>query len=141
MMKELEKVCMTGYINYSGMKATAAWEGHAEGKIEIEPHHLNPAGGLHGGLVFALMDTVGGFATVTLGVLPTTLSSTINYLRPTMGTKTLTAKADVIKHGRNVSVVQIDLYDDKDVLVASGVGNYCDLSARVEDKTIKGLSV
>lgn len=140
-MKEFEAVCETGYIKHSGMQVTQVAEGHAEGAIAIAPHHLNPAGALHGGLVFALMDTIGGFAAKTLGVLPTTLSSTINYLRPTIGTKTLTAKADVLKRGRNVTVVRIDLYSEKDVLLAVGEANYCDLSGRVKDERTITLNV
>ena len=139
--KEFEKVCQTGFIEYTGMHVTNVAEGHVEGEIQIEPHHLNPAGALHGGLVFALMDTIGGFAAKTLGVLPTTLSSTINYLRPTIGTQKLLAKADVLKRGRNVTVVRIDLFNEKDVLLASGDANYCDLSGRVPEPVITGLNV
>ena len=136
---ELIQATMVGFIDYTGMKVTKAGNGHAEGEIEIQPHHLNPAGALHGGLIFSLMDTIGGFATRTLGVLPTTLCSNINYLRPTMGTKVLKAKADVIKRGKNISVVRIDLLNDQDVLVASGASNYSDLSGRVKDESIKDL--
>ena len=138
---ELITACDVGFIKYSGIKVTNAGEGHAEGEIDILPHHLNPAGALHGGLLFTIMDTIGGFATRTLGVLPTTLCSNINYLRPTMGTTKIKAVADVIKRGKNVSVVRIDLLDDKDVLVASGASNYSDLSGRVKDESIKGLTV
>ncbi len=136
---ELIKASTVGFIEYSEIKVTQVSPGHAEGEIEIKPHHLNPGGALHGGLIFTLMDTIGGFATRLLGVLPTTLSSNINYLRPTLGTKVLKAKADVIKRGRNVSVVRIDLINDQDVLVASGAANYSDLSGRVKDESIKDL--
>lgn len=135
-VEELYAACETGYIKYSGIKLTKLDTGYAEGEIQILPHHLNPAGALHGGLLFTMMDTIGGFATRTLDVLPTTLSSNINYLRPTIGTKVLTAKANVIKRGRNVSVVRIDLFNDQDVLVASGAANYSDLTGRVKDEGI-----
>ena len=138
---ELIKACDVGFIEYSGIKMTEIKEGYAEGYIDIQPHHLNPGGALHGGLLFTLMDTIGGFSTRTLGVLPTTLCSNINYLRPTIGVKRLTAKATCIKRGKNVSVVRIDLFDDNDVLVASGASNYSDLSGRVEDESIKNLKM
>lgn len=137
--EELTQACSVGFIDYSGIKMTKAENGYAEGYIDILPHHLNPGGALHGGLVFTIMDTIGGFAARTLGVLPTTLCSNINYLRPTTGVKRLTAKATCIKRGRNISVVRIDLLDDNDVLVASGASNYSDLSGRVEDESIKNL--
>ncbi len=139
--EELIQACSVGFIEYSGIKVTEIGEGYAEGYIDIEPHHLNPAGALHGGLLFTIMDTIGGFSTRTLGVLPTTLCSNINYLRPTLGVKRLTAKATCIKRGKNISVVRIDLFDDKDVLVASGASNYSDLSGRVEDESIKNLKM
>ncbi len=137
LIDEFKAACKTGFIDYSGIEITNVGEGHAEGEIQILPHHLNPGGALHGGLIFTLMDTIGGFSTRTLGVLPTTLSSTINYLRPTVGTKVLKAKADVLKRGKNVSVVRIDLLNDQDVLVASGQANYSDLSGRVKDERIQ----
>lgn len=140
-IEELMEASSVGFIEYSGIRFTKAGDGHAEGEIVIEPHHLNPAGALHGGLIFTIMDTIGGFATRTLGVLPTTLCSNINYLRPTLGTKKITAVADVIKRGKNVSVVRIDLFNEKDVLVASGASNYSDLSGRVKDESIKNLKL
>lgn len=139
-IEELIEASSVGFIDYAGIRFTMAGNGHAEGEIVIEPHHLNPAGALHGGLIFTIMDTIGGFAARTLGVLPTTLTSNINYLRPTLGTKKITAKADVIKRGKNVSVVRIDIFDDRDVLVASGASNYSDLTGRVEDESIKNLA-
>ena len=120
-----------GFIEYSGIKLISCENGHAEGVIEVKPHHLNPGGALHGGLLFTLMDTIGGFATHSVGVLPTTLTSNINYLRPAVNTKTVTAVADVLKRGKTVTVVRIDLIDDKGVLVASGATNYFDLNDRV----------
>ena len=136
-IEELIAASDVGFIKYSGIKITTAGNGHAEGEIEIQPHHLNPGGALHGGLIFTIMDTIGGFAARTLGVLPTTLSSNINFLRPTRGTKKIRAVADVIKRGRNVSVVRIDIFNDRDVLVASGAGNYSDLTGRVKDESIQ----
>lgn len=137
-MEELKMVCETGFINYIGLTVTEIGEGYAEGQLMIKPYHLNPAGAIHGGLLFTMMDTVGGFATKTLGILPTTLTSNINYLRPTVGAEKITVKATVIKRGKNVSVVRVDLFNEKDVLVASGAANYSDLSDRVgEDKVRK----
>lgn len=123
-----------GFTEYTGIRILHADNGHAEGEIIVGPEHLNPMGALHGGLLFTLLDTIGGVATRTLGVTPTTLTSNINYLRPTLGAKKITAKADVIKRGRNISVVRIDIFDDKDVLVASGAGNYSDISGRMPNK-------
>lgn len=137
LLEELKMVCETGFIKYTGLKLKCIGEGYAEGELRIEPYHLNPAGAIHGGLLFTLMDTVGGFATKTLDVLPTTLTSNINYLRPTLGTKRITVKASVIKRGKNVSVVRIDLYDEKEVLVASGAANYSDLSGKVKEESIR----
>ena len=128
---EMQNISVGGFIGYIGLKLIAAEDGHAEGEIEIQEHHLNPGGAVHGGLLFSIMDTIGGFAVRSLDALPTSLCSNINFLRPTPGTKKITAKADVIKHGKNVSVVRIDIFDDKDVLVASGAANYSDLTGRV----------
>ncbi len=129
--EELARISNSGFIKLAGIEITDIGEGYCEGRIEVREEHLNPNGALHGGLLFALADTVGGASLRKYGIVPTTSSSTINYLRPTVGAKIIRARAETIKKGKNNSVVRIELYTDKDVHVTSVIANYADLSDRI----------
>lgn len=134
---KLTNICEMGFTAYSGIKVTAIEEGYAEGMIEIEEHHLNPRDTVHGGLLYVLTDTIGGLATRTVNgmyaFVPATASSSISYLKPTIGTKKLIAKAHVIKFGRRLSVVQTDVYDENDVHLATSLSNYSNISHHVDN--------
>jgi len=74
----------------------------------------------HGGAVSAVVDTAGcyGLAVLTGAPLPT-IDLRVDYLRPAIDTD-LTAVATVRKAGRSVGVVDVEVSDDGDNLVALG---------------------
>jgi len=78
----------------------------------------------HGGPIASLIDTAGDYALVfrTGGGVPT-INYRVDYLRPAMNTA-LTATARLRRAGRTVGVVDIDVVDDQDRLVAVGRGCY-----------------
>jgi uncharacterized protein (TIGR00369 family) len=112
-------------VELLGIEVTAVSGGHAEGRLEVtEKHASNPATGVvHGGVTYALADTVGGAAVVSLteDVAPT-IDMRIDYLAP--ATTDLRAVADVVRDGGNVAVVEVDVYDAEDVHVATAHGAY-----------------
>ena len=129
---KLTEICETGYTTYSGIKVTSIKEGYAEGEIEIQEYHLNPRGTIHGGLLYVLTDTIGGLATRTVNgmnaFVPATASSSISYLKPTIAIKKLIAKANVVKFGKRLSVVQIEVFDEKGEHLATSLSNYSNIS-------------
>lgn len=85
---------------------------------------LNPYKMSHGGFIFGLMDTCGGlhiFIETKRKVVTT--SSNINFIKPGLGKK-LIAKSKEIKIGKNISVIEVNAYNDIDDLIATGVFNY-----------------
>ena len=81
-------------------------------------------GQFHGGVIASLIDVAGDFALVILvgGGVPT-INLRIDYLRPAGGAK-LRATASVRRAGRTIGVVDIDVTDGSDRLVAIGRGCY-----------------
>src|SRR5262249_3762072 len=81
-------------------------------------------GQFHGGVIASLIDVAGDFALVILlgGGVPT-INLRIDYLRPAGG-HSLTATAMVRRAGRTIGVVDIDVTDSSDRLVAVGRGCY-----------------
>tara|TARA_R110002167_G_scaffold185030_4_gene385603 strand:- start:32 stop:460 length:429 start_codon:yes stop_codon:yes gene_type:complete len=78
----------------------------------------------HGGPIAAFIDVVGDFAIgMLLGGGVPTINIRIDYLKPAVG-EAITACAKVRRHGRTVTVVDIDVTDEKGSLVAVGRGTY-----------------
>ncbi len=78
----------------------------------------------HGGPIAAFIDTIGDFAIgMMLGGGVPTMNIRIDYLKPAVGGH-LTAVARVRRAGRTVAIVEIDVLNDQDALVAIGRGTY-----------------
>ena len=81
----------------------------------------------HGGPIAAVIDTVGDFALVMVLDRPLpTINFRVDYLKPAVNTA-LTAIARVRRNGRSVGVVDVDIYDDRQGLVAIGRATYATL--------------
>ena len=81
----------------------------------------------HGGPIAALIDIAGDFALIAkLGRGIPTINLRIDYLRPAINTG-LTARARTLRAGNSVGVVDIEIRDDDDRVVAVGRGSYSTL--------------
>jgi uncharacterized protein (TIGR00369 family) len=78
----------------------------------------------HGGPIAAFIDIVGDFAVgMTVGGGVPTINLRIDFLKPAVGTL-LTGTARVRRTGRTVALVDVDVHDEKQSLVAVGRGTY-----------------
>ena len=92
------------------------------GVIEFDagPQHANPMGTLHGGVLCDIADAAMGMAyasTLGEGETFTTLELKINFLKP-VRTGKLRAIGRVVRAGRTVGLVECDIVDEQDALVA-----------------------
>ena len=108
----------------------------APGKAVVELNateaHANPMGTLHGGILCDIADAAMGIAyasNLNEGESFTTLELKINFLKPVWNARLL-ATAHVVKQGRTVGMVECDITDEKDSLVAR-VTSTC-MTLRVE---------
>jgi len=67
--------------------------GRAKAKMEIREHHLNSAGMLHGGAIFALADAVFSAASNSHGTLAVAINVSISYFKA-VNSGVLFAEAD-----------------------------------------------
>jgi uncharacterized protein (TIGR00369 family) len=82
------------------------------------------SGQWHGGPIAAVIDTVGDYAlVVSLGRPLPTINFRVDYLRPAVNTA-LTVTARVRRAGKSVGVVDVDVLDAKNNLVAIGRASY-----------------
>ncbi|NNF65026.1 MAG: thioesterase family protein [Acidimicrobiia bacterium] len=93
---------------------------------------------LHGGVISAVLDAVGGMAAIAgamsrpelddegrLAVATRigTIDLRVDYLRPAIG-KTFMAVARTMRVGMTVAVTRMELHDEDDKLLAVGTGTY-----------------
>ncbi len=103
-----------------GFTLSAIEPGRAVVEFEATERHANPMGTLHGGVLCGIADAAMGMAYASSlgeGETFTTLELKINFLRPVWNAK-LRAMAQVISQGRTIGLVECDVLDNTDRLVA-----------------------
>ena len=103
-----------------GFRLKSIEPGQAAIEFEATARHGNPMGTLHGGVLCDIADAAMGMAyasTLEDGETFTTLELKINFLKPVRNAA-LQAVARVVKGGRTIGLVECDVTDDKQELVA-----------------------
>jgi uncharacterized protein (TIGR00369 family) len=107
-------------VQLLGMKPVFIGHGHAVIEIEAGPQHANPMGTLHGGVLCDVADAAMGMAfagTLDADQSFTSLELKINFLRPVWNAK-LRAEAKVVAKGKSIGLVDCDIRDERNKLVA-----------------------
>lgn len=112
----LEKLERQTFMKYIGFEITNIAEGKIEGELNLQEHHKQHKGFVHGGLTATLADIVAGFAAVSL--VPkthhvVTVELKIAYLNPGTGSK-LKAKGWVLKQGRKLNFCEAEVFSIKE---------------------------
>ena len=87
-------------------------------------------GVVHGGVTASLIDTAAAFAILALlepGQSTTTIDLTIHYLRPLLNGRA-SARARVLRTGRRLIVVTVDVLGEAESLVATALTSYLRLT-------------
>ncbi len=112
---------------FLGMELTGDDAGVGVATLDAGPDHMNPNGVVHGAVLFALVDTAMGKATMSVIDEPDTFCASIEvslrFIRPAVAGP-LTATASVIKRGRNVVHLEGRVTGADDRLVASAAGSF-----------------
>lgn len=103
-----------------GFRVEEVAGGRAVGSMRAGPHHANPMGTLHGGVLCDLADAAMGMAFVST-LAPdesfTTIALSINFFRPVWQAD-LHAEGRVVNRGKNVGYVECDVTDQDGKLIA-----------------------
>jgi uncharacterized protein (TIGR00369 family) len=103
-----------------GFRLTSIRPGEAVVELETSERHANPMGTLHGGILCDIADAAMGLAyaaTLEDGESFTTLELKINFLKPVWKAR-LRAVARIVKQGRTIGMVECDVTDEKESLIA-----------------------
>ena len=87
--------------------------------MDVQPHHLNQHGSIHGGYMFLLADTLAGLVALTDGRNYVTQSQSFAFLGPA-GLGTLTARGNLVSRGNTVVVVHVEVRREDGKLVGDG---------------------
>ena len=126
-MNEMTKVAkdtlkdINGFIGNNNYNVIKVEEGYCELEGIISETSYNNMNIVHGGYIFGLADTAAGIAALSSvfgsDVNIVTVDASINYFKPAKGEK-LIAKAKTIKPGKTISVIEVEIYNDKNDMVA-----------------------
>ena len=115
-----------------GIELDAAEPDEVRGKLAWSPERCTAGGVMHGGALMTLADTVGAvcaFLNLPEGAQTTTVSSSTSFMRAVREGE-VAAVARPLHAGRTVIVVQTDLRDNDDRLVAQVTQTQAVLAAR-----------
>ncbi|MBR5095377.1 MAG: PaaI family thioesterase [Oscillospiraceae bacterium] len=113
---------MGAFNRLVGLQPEAVGQGWCRVVCPIRPEHLNPQGGVHGGMSATLMDVAAGISAIYAGegARPiVTRSASAHYLRPLKG-GSMRAEGRVVKAGRHICLSRVEVYDEEDRLCCVG---------------------
>ncbi len=119
-----------------GYKVKYMREGKARTYIKIIPHHLSPAGVVHGGLLSAFVDFSMGaalFLALHDGQRCSTIEFKINYISPVKLGETIYCDSKIKYLGKSHAVIEAHvhrLHGKKDIAVALGTYNIYEVVKR-----------
>ena len=115
-----------GFTQLVGTELSSAEEGRASVSLKAEERHLNPSGTVHGGVISTLIDVSMAEALNTMteeDEQPFTIQITVNYMRPGKP-GTLTSTAEVRKGGERITIVEAEVMQEEDEVIALATGTY-----------------
>jgi uncharacterized protein (TIGR00369 family) len=118
------------YAHLLGINFEEATRGAATLSMSARPELERFGGIMHGGALASLADTASAFAvlsTLEPEEQTVTVDLTLHYLRPITEGK-LTARARVVRAGRRVATVSVEIFDESGRLVVTALTTYLKLS-------------
>jgi uncharacterized protein (TIGR00369 family) len=114
------------YAKFLGLQLGEVRQGEVSIHLDIRDELKQNQGVVHGGAIASLIDTASAFAVLTQ-IDPvervTTTDLTIHYLRPAI-TGRMVATARIIRGGRRLFVLSVDVHDSAAALIATAVTTY-----------------
>jgi uncharacterized protein (TIGR00369 family) len=106
-----------------GFRLEHAEQGSATLRMKVQPRHMQIHGVVHGGVLASLADTAGGLAiylALPRGSRAATVEMKMNFLEPVQS-GTVFAEARILRQGKYLAVVECDLRDDRNRMVAKSL--------------------
>jgi uncharacterized protein (TIGR00369 family) len=117
------RMARSAFHGWMGMSFVDARPGEIEIALDVQEHHLNLGGSLHGGVLATLADTAAGLA-VRTRLAPearhVTVHLDVRYLSPGR-VGTIVASGRVVRLGRRIAFADAQVHDERGrLLVTAG---------------------
>ena len=125
-----EAITRVPYAQLLGIEFEDATRGAATLSMIARPELERFGGIMHGGALASLADSASAFAVLSTlegGEQTVTVDLTLHYLRPATEGK-LTAHARVLRAGRRVATVSVEILNESGALVVTALTTYLKLS-------------
>ena len=112
------------FSRHIGAKVEDVEPGRSVIRIDVEEHHLNGAGTLHGGVYASLIDNAMGLSVLALvGVRTATIEMNVHFLGAVSEGR-ITCAAEVVHRTRRTATAEAKVRDPQGKLVAMGTGAF-----------------
>lgn len=105
------------FAAHVGIELLEAAAGRAKAKLDIQDHHLNAVGVVHGAAIFSLADLVFAVASNSHGKVALGINVSISYMTAARGS-TLVAEAEEVSINPKLATYLIRIVDAEQTLVA-----------------------
>lgn len=124
-VQRLEESARGSFWDHLGAKMEALSPEGVVVTLDIQPHHLNLIGILHGGVHATLIDSAMGLAAMVMkpGESVVTTNLNLHYLTP-VELGTLRVTAGVVHSTRKLVTTQAHAYHESGILCAFGTGTF-----------------
>jgi acyl-CoA thioesterase len=123
------------YARFLGLQLGEISAGEVSIHLDVRDELRQNQGVVHGGAIASLIDTASAFAVLTqidLQERVTTTDLTIHYLRP-VTTGRMTAVARIIRGGRRLFVLSVEVHNDQQALIATAVTTYIKIEQKLQN--------
>ena len=120
------------FFDFCKLELVSLGNGESVGIMHVNKDHLNHVNAVHGGLLFAVSDTLAGMAAFSLGKNCVTLNSSYEYYKMA-AEGDLICRNKVIHAGSRVIRTESSIYNQKEELLCGGVFTYYSLGDRDPD--------
>jgi acyl-CoA thioesterase len=115
-IKNIFNNCNVGRL--LGIEIYDVEEGRAKGRLTLKKEHMNVFKGVHGGILFAFADHVGGACGNTMGKKTLLVESTMQFVRSAVEGDTIIAEAEVSHRAKKIGRIDIKVFKENGEVLA-----------------------
>jgi acyl-CoA thioesterase len=125
-----ERLRTSSFASWMGIRLVDVDEGESHLELDVQPHHLNPGGIVHGGIIATILDAAIGLALrTTIGTRShVTVQLDVHYLTAANG-GTLTGRGHAVHSGRRTGYGEAEVTTADGRLVAKGSASFLVMDA------------
>jgi uncharacterized protein (TIGR00369 family) len=123
------------YAKFLGLQLGEVRPGQVSIYLDVRDELRQNRGVVHGGAIASLVDTAAAFAILTQidpNERVTTTDLTIHYLRPATAGRMM-ATARIIRGGRRLFVLSVEVHDDAQALIATAVTTFIKIEGKMAE--------